>query len=108
MTLSLKCHYTVYLVPYPIRLFDDLNLKFIKPFEVNTERDRSLNDSSNKTDIESPFQTKHRTSLMVLSRATRTISLSSERFRVFLFLTKFSFFGRKLKKYQNHFRRNFC
>ena len=72
------------MVPYPIRLFDDLNLKFIEPFEVfepfepTTKRDRSLNDSSNKTDIESPFQT-------LLSRATRTISLNSERFRVFFF-----------------------
>ena len=79
------------MVPYPIRLFHDLNLKFIEPFEVlepievTTKRDRSLDDSSNKTYNESQFQTKHRTSLMVLSRATRIISLNSERFRVFFF-----------------------
>ena len=40
------------------------------------------------------YQTKHKTSLMVLQRASRTIRLNSERFPVFLH--KFSLFGRKL------------
>ena len=38
------------MVQYQIRVFDDLNLAFIKPFEVTNEFDRSLNNKSNKTD----------------------------------------------------------
>ena len=49
--LWFKCHNKVLLVQYPIRLFDDLNLNFIKPFEVTTERDRSLNNRFDKTDF---------------------------------------------------------
>ena len=130
------------MVQYPIRLFDDFKLKFIKPSEVTTECDRSLNNESNKTNFNrvssgdsiimmtffpvmfrfsqqttrsnqsqeiflnfivdnfsrskkkenshssyrtrtktilkncSPFQNKHRTSLMVLQRAVRTIRLN--------------------------------
>ena len=49
--MKFKSHYTVFLVQYPIRLVDDLNLKFIKPFEVTTECDKSLYNRSNKTDL---------------------------------------------------------
>ena len=41
---------TVSVVQYQIRVFDDLNLAFIKPFEVTNEFDRSVNNKSNKTD----------------------------------------------------------
>ena len=49
--MKLKCHNTVFVVQFPIRLFDNLNLKFIKPFEVTTECDQSLNNESNKSDF---------------------------------------------------------
>ena len=39
------------MVLYPIKLFDDLNLKLSKPFEVTTDCDRSLNSRSNKIDL---------------------------------------------------------
>ena len=41
---------TVLVVQYQIRVFDDLNLASIKPFEVTNEFDRSLSNKSNKTD----------------------------------------------------------
>ena len=43
-------YHTVSVMQYQIRVFDDLNLAFIKPFEVTNEFDRSLNNKSNKTD----------------------------------------------------------
>ena len=49
--MKLKCHNTVFVVQFPIRLFDNLNLKFIKPFEVSTKCDQSLNNESNKSDF---------------------------------------------------------
>ena len=38
---------------YQIGLFNDINLKFIKPFEATTECDGSLIKRSNKTDMKS-------------------------------------------------------
>ena len=46
-------HNTLLVVQYPIRPFDDTNLKFIKPFEVTTECDGLLIKRSNKTDMKS-------------------------------------------------------
>ena len=47
--MKFKSHNSVPAVKYPIRLFDDLNWKFIEPFEVTTECDRLLGNRSNKT-----------------------------------------------------------
>ena len=51
------------MVQYPIRLFDDLNFKVIKPFEVTTECDGSLYNRSDKTDL-NPYKFILETSLL--------------------------------------------
>ena len=42
-------YHTVSVMQYQIRVFDDLKLKFIKPFVASTEYDGSLNNKSDKT-----------------------------------------------------------
>ena len=56
ITLSnkIQSHNTVPAAPYQMRLFNDLNLKFIKPFEVTAKCDGSPYNNSNKTDLK-PF-----------------------------------------------------
>ena len=41
---------TVSVVQFEMRVLDDLNFAFIKPFQVTNEFDRSLYNKSNKTD----------------------------------------------------------
>ena len=59
MTLSYEImkNSTVSLLQYPIRVFNHLNLTFIKPVEVTTEFYGSLNNRSNKTDLK-PYENK--------------------------------------------------
>ena len=46
-------YHTVSVMQIQIRVFDDLKLKYIKPFVATTEFDGSLNNESDKTDLKS-------------------------------------------------------
>ena len=63
---------TVLVVQYQIRVFDDLNLAFSKPFEVTNEFDRSLNNRSNKTDLNHFFPALHSYLAPIGKRYTHT------------------------------------
>ena len=44
-------YHTLSVMQYQIRVFDDLKLKFIKPFVATTEFDGSLDHQSDQTDL---------------------------------------------------------
>ena len=89
------------MVQYPIRLFDDFKLKFIKPSEVTTECDRSLNNEFNKTNfnrVSSGDSIIMMTFFPVMFRFSQQTTRSNQSQEIFLKLISINFSRSNIKE----------